>query len=257
MDRGLPCSSKICAQRDQERRLESHVHRLRKIKPSVDTSLPRTLRLTHVHGNLKKEQMQEERYTEIDRENRILLQKMANIMKQPLSNSGPTTPREPRSLSAVPPRSLNSNARKKELLRITKENQMILKRIQQAQPVYNHVEWEGLNRRNLAYLKNSAEYPLVLRSARGGRTAELTRLDGIDQGGTMSARSAPLPESSARRAPGRADGTSRLVLSGKMVLDVEGAGAASGQTTFLVKMLTDGRSLRISARTRRSPWTSL
>jgi len=32
--------------------------------------------------------------------------------------------------------------RKKELLRITQENQAILKRIQRAQPMYNHVKWE-------------------------------------------------------------------------------------------------------------------
>lgn len=32
--------------------------------------------------------------------------------------------------------------RKKELLRITNENQAILKRIQGAQPMYNHVQWE-------------------------------------------------------------------------------------------------------------------
>merc|ERR1719333_770773 len=125
---------------------------------------------------------------------------MANIMKHPLSNKGHTTPRESRSLSEGP-RSLNNNARKRELLRITKENEMILKRIQQAQPVYNHVEWEGMNRRNIAYVRNSAEYPLVLRSARG-RTAELTRLDAVDQGGTMSARSAP-PASSTTPAVGQ------------------------------------------------------
>ena len=36
--------------------------------------------------------------------------------------------------------------RKKELLRITNENQAILKRIQRAQPMYNHVAWEAEHR---------------------------------------------------------------------------------------------------------------
>merc|ERR1719195_2438130 len=76
--------------------------------------------------NWKKEQMLEERYTEIDRENRILLKKMSNIAKQTPPNS-----------ARVPgPHSLNRDARKRELLRITSDNQAILKRIQQAQPVY-------------------------------------------------------------------------------------------------------------------------
>jgi len=246
MDRGLAYSSKICAQREHERRAEMHKHRLRSVKPSVDTSEPRTFQLAHIHGNLKKEQMLEERYTEIDRENRILLQKMSNIMKQPLSarGPGPTAPREPRRLSAGP-RSLHSDARKKELLRITRENQTILKRIQQAQPVYNHVEWEGMNRRNIAYLRNSAEYPLVLRSARG-RTAEMMRLDTVDRGGTMSARSAP-QESPAVQAADQAENPNKLVLSKKMVLEVDGAGASSGLSTFVVEMMTDGRLLQISA----------
>lgn len=247
MDRGLAYSSKICAQREHERRAELHKKKLHKVKPSVDTSEPRTFALAHVHGNLKKEQMLEERYTEIDRENRILLQKMSNIMKQPQSarGPGPTAPPQPRTSSAGPPRSLNNDARKKELLRITRENQIILKRIQQAQPVYNHVEWEGLNRRNMMYLRNSAEYPLVLRSARG-RTAELTPLDAVDRGGPASARSAP-PDSSTMPSVGQAEDTNKLVLSEKMVLGVDGDGASSGQSTFFVEMLTDGGLLRISA----------
>merc|ERR1712187_742398 len=70
------------------------------------------------------------RYSEIDRENRILLKKMSEIMRQ------------------------------------------------QAQPVYNHIEWEGSSKRNNTYLKNCAEYPLVLRSARGAnRSSELVALD--------------------------------------------------------------------------------
>merc|ERR1740123_622605 len=64
--------------------------------------------------NLKKEQMLEERYTEIDRENRILLKKMSDIAKQTPPNS-----------ARVPggPHSLNRDARKRELLRITSDNQ--------------------------------------------------------------------------------------------------------------------------------------
>merc|ERR1719199_1890482 len=57
------------------------------------------------------------------------------------------------------PPSLNRDLRKMELNRITQENQAILKRIQKAQPIYNHVEWEDSYRKNEAYLKNVCEYP--------------------------------------------------------------------------------------------------
>lgn len=38
--------------------------------------------------------------------------------------------------------SLNKAYRKRELQRITAENQAILRRIQQREPVYNHFQWE-------------------------------------------------------------------------------------------------------------------
>lgn len=61
------------------------------------------------------------RYTEIERENRILLEKMSNIMQNPkpaLYNP-----------MRVEKASLNRVQRKKELMKITVENQAILKRL--------------------------------------------------------------------------------------------------------------------------------
>ena len=39
-------------------------------------------------------------------------------------------------------RSLNKDARKRELLKITMENQAILRRIQEKQPTYDVIKWE-------------------------------------------------------------------------------------------------------------------
>jgi E3 ubiquitin-protein ligase TRIP12 len=194
--------------------------------------------MAHITGNLKKEQLLEERYTEIDRENRILLKKMSDIMKQPAV--GTMTPREARPVSlASGPTSLNRDARKKELVRITKENQLILKRIQQAQPVYNHVEWEGANRRNIQYVRNCAEHPLVLRSARG-RPSEMVRLDD----GPMSARSAPAQSS---QQYDQVDSAKQVVFSENMTLIIISTTGGSRRGNFVVEMITDGRKLRISA----------
>lgn len=62
-----------------------------------------------------------ERYTEIERENRILLEKMSNIMqkKQSYSQNGVPTVNYNR-------KSLNGEQRRKELIKITIENQAIL-----------------------------------------------------------------------------------------------------------------------------------
>lgn len=157
-----------------------HKLRLKNVRKLVDTSEPHAVRMDHVRNNLKKEQMLEERYSEIDHENHILLKKMSHIMGPQGNEFAQGSPR-PAEKRPPGPTSLNRDSRKKELLRITKDNQSILKRIQQAQPVVNHVELEGSHKRCTNYLRNCAEYPLVLRtprSARGGKqTSELVPLE--------------------------------------------------------------------------------
>merc|ERR1719350_735255 len=115
------------------------------MRPLVDNKEPKVCQFDHIRCNLKREQLLEERYYQIDKENRILLQKMSDIMKNPSYSTI-------RSRSGPP--SLNRDHRKMELMRITQENLGILKRIQKAQPIYNHVEWEDSRRQNTAYLRN-------------------------------------------------------------------------------------------------------
>merc|ERR1719182_1216405 len=102
-----------------------------------------------------------------------LLKKMSGIMKHPTFS----VPKEVKG-----PVSLNRDFRKAELIRITKENQHILKRIQQAQPIYNHIQWEAEHRRNQHYLNNCAEYPRQFISRRGDLTprSELVPLQAED-----------------------------------------------------------------------------
>mmetsp|Transcript_2571 Transcript_2571/g.7110 ORF Transcript_2571/g.7110 Transcript_2571/m.7110 type:complete len:227 (+) Transcript_2571:369-1049(+) len=78
-------------------------------------------------------------------------------------------------------KSLNKEFRKRELMRITEENQVwtikvfsgllsvftlcsqqILRRIQQKEPHYSHLEWEEKARRDDEYLRNCSEYPNML-----------------------------------------------------------------------------------------------
>eukprot|EP00439_Symbiodinium_sp_Y106_P016880 s880_g2.t1 len=234
-DKAIPCGSKICTKRIKDREQQLHRERVRNMKSQVDTGMPTVAQLDHVKVNLKKEQMMEDRYTEIDRDNRILLKKMTDIMKQQ-TTFPPTGERK------SGPSSLNKDARKKELIRITRENQCILKRIQQAQPVYNHVEWEDQHRRNVTYLKNRCEFPVVLRTPRRERYAssELVHL-GEEEAGDMTSRSAP----STGRGPPKdvlqdfADGTNQ-----KYVLK---EGMKLSDNYYLVDMSTDGRNLFVSA----------
>jgi len=57
-------------------------------------------------------------------------------------------------------RSLNREARKRELMKITKENQMILKRLQDKSASYNVSKWQKEEDSRRKVLKNICEYPL-------------------------------------------------------------------------------------------------
>jgi E3 ubiquitin-protein ligase TRIP12 len=199
-----------------------------------------------LRNNLKREQLLEERYFEIDRENKILLQKMSDIMR----NSSYAGDRA----KSGPP-SLNRDLRKTELMRITQENQAILKRIQKAQPIYNHVEWEDSYRRSATYLRNRCEYP-PMPSVRGkisSRGGSLTPLMGTKPStasgdemralsssarGPLSGRSGDADVGKPRSAPDGAEEDLRYVLK---------EGKKIGGTNYIVEMVTDGRTLAISA----------
>ena len=62
--------------------------------------------------------MMEARFTEIERENRILLEKMSSIMKNGRGNR----PSTQHAKTYSPPKSLNNDKRKFSLMRITLEN---------------------------------------------------------------------------------------------------------------------------------------
>merc|ERR1712216_256784 len=98
-------------------------------------------------------------------------------------------------------KSLNRAYRKRELTKITAENQAILRRIQSSAPTYNHWEGEEKRRKNEGYLRNICEY-----KAPGG-------------GGR--------PNTSGRRARPRtamAEYGERTVESSKEVMDASGYG---------------------------------
>lgn len=130
---------------------ELHRARLKSIKPSIDNQEPRVF--THLHTKKKREQLLLDRYSQIEKENRILLEKMAEIMGRPTFQPKP---------NVVQLRSLNAEARRRRLKRITEENQQILKRIQTAGPNYDHRVWDQHWETHQSYLKNLCEYPCIL-----------------------------------------------------------------------------------------------
>mmetsp|Transcript_46950 Transcript_46950/g.102092 ORF Transcript_46950/g.102092 Transcript_46950/m.102092 type:complete len:283 (+) Transcript_46950:115-963(+) len=227
MYRAIPVASKACADRVQKREDEAHKRRMKEIRPTVDNSVPLAHSMDHIRNNLKREQRLEERYHLIDRENRMLLQRMSDIMKTPtLSNS--------RARSG--PVSLQRDSHKTDLQRITQENHRILKRIQEAQPVYSHVAWEDSFRRSATYLKNTAEFPIVLlkRKTSTAGLHPLTSKSPQSSSTTMN----PMKDDVKSQSREATEDSLRYVLK---------EGKRIGQQYYLVEMATDGRTLAISA----------
>ena len=65
--------------------------------------------------------------------------------------------------AGVPRRSLNRDARKRELMKITRENQQILKRLQDKKAYYDVQSWQKDEVKRKKVLANICEYPLVMK----------------------------------------------------------------------------------------------
>jgi len=238
MYRVIPVGSKLCHKHDQKMQDARHKRALREMKPGIDTTQPKTCSLQHLRNNLKREQLLEDRYMEIDRENRILLQKMSDVMRKPAFEyrgkvKGPV--------------SMTKDARKHDLIRITQENQAILRRIQAAEPVYNHLQWEESHRRNELYLRNACEYPVVLRQqsapslgrSRGmqstGQTIDQVGKDKLDE--LLEAEERKTAEQESKEKEKDEEDLTFVLKEGKKI----------GDAYYLVEMATDGRTLTVSA----------
>jgi len=152
MHRAIKAADKLSDRKYRAYCRRLHLKRLKNVKPSIDNKAPK--RCPHLRQNLKKKQLMEERFATIERENQLLLEKMSAIMnKNCLDNKND---------SLRYAHSMNKGRRKKDLEKITRENQAILYRIQAREPTYNHMEWKNERERNLRYLQNISEYEIPI-----------------------------------------------------------------------------------------------
>jgi E3 ubiquitin-protein ligase TRIP12 len=141
-----------------ETQQQKHKERLASIKADIDNKEPQ--RFTHLESRVKRNQQLEERYQQIERENRILLEKMSYIMTHSaVDQDGGKLPR---------PRSLNASRRRREMQRIMEENQRILERIQAQRAFYNRRQWEDDAKKHEELVRRICDQPLS-DAAKSGR----------------------------------------------------------------------------------------
>lgn len=81
MHRGTEkAGNRFLTQRWQKQENQNLRLRLKNARPMVDISSPTSIK--SLKRKSKKEQLKEDRYTQIERENRILLEKIANLKPQ-------------------------------------------------------------------------------------------------------------------------------------------------------------------------------
>ena len=165
----------------------------------------------------------------------MLLQKMSDIIRKPSQSTD--TGLQPQNIH----RSLNRDSRRKELQRITNENQAILKRIQHAAPMYDHVRWEHEFRRTRGYLKNTCEFPVVL---------------GPTHPHTLSIENERPSSAPSVGQPGAAETSLLRQQFSKQIVNAPVRphvrclvkdGQRIGETFYLIEVTTDGDDLWISA----------
>jgi len=231
-------ANKRLAQKELAHNQEMHRKRIQAMKPTIDTKAPSTLYMRHLHCNLKREQLLEERYQQIDSDNRMLLQKMSDIMRKPISLN----------LAAKKgPSSLNHAARKAELKKITYDNHRFLHQLQRTGPVIDRAAMEEHAASSWKFYQNSIEYPDVLYGGKAKSVEYASRQTG-GAGVFGNSRSAQMYENAYEEASQYAqqeESRPAAVQDNKKLVRKEGQ--QIGNEYFLIEMATDGRTLEISA----------
>jgi len=118
--RALWASNRVCEAAVRHRKQEQHLANLRNIKPMIDNRDPRKPK----SSNSKGARLEEERNNQIMHENTILLNKLSRILTR---DSNPVQ-------ASILPRGLNETHKRAERERIDRENQALLRRLQDVRP---------------------------------------------------------------------------------------------------------------------------
>lgn len=165
-----PASSKMLAKRWDDKARDMHKKKLKNVKSTVDNKPPKTY--MHLQLKLKKLQLEEERLATVERDNRLLLEKMSSIMTRKGMDNRNDYERK----------SLSVQKRQQHLLKIAHENQAILKRIDAKQPHYTAKAWEDDYDKSMTFKEQISRYPKTGKSPKkAGATKRRTSVGAEDK----------------------------------------------------------------------------
>ena len=170
MFRAIPAPNRYLHEKWHNQDLRLHKKKVSNVKPVLDMSAPVATRYPIIRA--KQEQMQEERFTEIERENRILLARMTHILehdstiynsKSSLASIKKVQAASCKRSSTQSKKSLNGDQRKRELNRIVDENHKFLERLKSKRSAYNMEQCRQDRIHKESILKNICRYPHIFR----------------------------------------------------------------------------------------------
>ncbi|XP_051260622.1 sperm axonemal maintenance protein CFAP97D1 isoform X1 [Dicentrarchus labrax] len=172
----LPSGNKYLQQKWDMASYDLHRGKVKSAKPTINTTPPKTY--DHLTLRLKKLKLEEEWTTKIERENNMLMEKISRIMR----TTGGVDNRK-----YYDRKSLGKEKRQLELLRITKENQMILFRLSQCRPHYNVKSWHEDWLKTLKVMDSIARYPRERSNKQKGQENPITKCSDCDKEQKISA----------------------------------------------------------------------
>ena len=165
--------SKYLERKWRDKEFQDHQRRIREMRSEVTLQITQTgkpyeadLAKRVQHGNPFQESKRVTnncsigRYNEIETENKKLLNKLSDIMR---TSTTALSPRKPPPQETIFRKSLNRDSRRRELVKITMENQFLLKRLAEKQSSYNVQKLEEEYQKKERLMKEvMCEYPFVL-----------------------------------------------------------------------------------------------
>ncbi|TPX64930.1 hypothetical protein SpCBS45565_g05531 [Spizellomyces sp. 'palustris'] len=160
-----PTASKLLSKKWEDKSRSLHLKKIKEAKSTIDSRPPRVW--PHLEVRLKRVQVEQERLQEIERNNHILLDRIAFQLDNPSEVSDLKSSQRPPSHrgsatsvnSSGSTRSLHAPKRKRDLKAIEFQNMTILQRIEDQPPTYPRTKFFASRCQNLEYLRNIAQYP--------------------------------------------------------------------------------------------------
>ncbi|KAK3569082.1 hypothetical protein QTP86_022107 [Hemibagrus guttatus] len=143
-----PCANKYLQYRWDKRDYDIHKKKFQSAKAMVNTTPPKIY--DHILLKRKKKMQEEERLSTIQRDNRMLLDKISHIKQ----TSGQIDCR-----NEYVNKRLDTDKRQEALLEIVKDNKIILRRLSQCTPYYSVQAWNEQWIKTLDIMKSVGRFP--------------------------------------------------------------------------------------------------